>query len=73
MSKPRTATLVITKCSECPHLKVGPCYSLDGFDRGNDWSCALLGSVVVPFVERPSEEPKEVPASCPLLKPRRKP
>lgn len=67
----RTATLVIHKCGECPHHKVGPSYSLDGFDRGNDWTCSLLGSVIVSFVERPSEQPKEVPANCPLLKRKR--
>lgn len=72
MPKPLTVTLTITKCGECPHHKVGPCCSLDGFDRGNDWTCVLANREIAGFVERPSEHPKSVPSRCPLLKVRRK-
>lgn len=60
--------ITITKCGECPHHEVGPCYSMDGFDRGNDWRCKLANRELVGFVERPSEEPKTVPGWCPLRK-----
>jgi hypothetical protein len=61
--------LKVTKCGECPHHKVGPSYSMDGFDRGNDWTCQLAKQEIVPFVERPSEEPRGLPVWCPLRSP----
>lgn len=60
--------LKIENCSECPFLKVGPLYSLDGFDRGCDWTCSKTNKEVAGFIERPSEEPKEIPKWCPLPK-----
>ena len=64
----RKVTLKIAKCGDCPHHDVGMGYSLDGWDHGNDWKCKLTGKVIASFVERPSEEPKTIPKSCPLLK-----
>ena len=58
--------LKITKCGECPHHKVGPLYSLDGWDRGNDWTCKLANREIVGFVERPADIPSEPPKWCPL-------
>ena len=67
-----TATLTITKCGECPHHKVGNSYSIDGWDRGEDWTCGKTGKPLAGFVERPSDEPHEVPTWCPLIKKPRK-
>ena len=61
-------TLRIYKCGECPHHKVGQSYSLDGFDRGSDWTCTKANKEIAGFVERPSEEPTSVPTWCPLRK-----
>jgi uncharacterized repeat protein (TIGR04076 family) len=58
--------LTIKKCGDCPHHKVGSSYSLDGWDRGSDWTCTKAGKVIVPFVEWKREEPKGVPDWCPL-------
>lgn len=68
MAKLLVATLKITKCDECPHLDVGTSYSLDGFDRGNDWQCKKANRMIAQFVEwRESDKPKSIPAWCPLL------
>ncbi len=32
-------TIKIKSCKDCPFLKIGNSYSLDGWDRGEDWSC----------------------------------
>ncbi len=61
-----SVTLTITRCGQCPHHEVGPSYSLDGFDSGNDWKCSLAKRKIAGFVESPSEEPKTIPAWCPL-------
>lgn len=67
MPKRRIAVLRIEKCGDCPHVKYGDSYSFDGFDRGVDWKCGKKKlKVISVFVERPSEEPKEVPEWCPL-------
>lgn len=58
--------LKIHKCGECPHRRSGPLYSLDGFDRGCDWICTKAQRAIVEFVERTSDEPKAIPAWCPL-------
>jgi uncharacterized repeat protein (TIGR04076 family) len=63
-----TVSLTITRCGECPHHKVGSSYSLDGFDRGSDWTCVKANKVIESFVERPSQEPSSVPTWCPLRK-----
>jgi len=59
--------LRIEKCADCPHLKIGDSYSLDGFDRGSDWLCKKArNKEIVGFVERPRDEPKKPPGWCPL-------
>lgn len=63
-----SVALTITRCGDCPHHEVGHSYSLDGFDRGNDWRCKLANKEIAGFVERPSEHPKTIPAWCPLRK-----
>ncbi len=63
-----SVTLKITRCGECPHHKVGHGYSLDGFDHGCDWTCSLAKREIAGFVERSSQEPKEIPNWCPLRK-----
>ena len=65
-----SVTLTIHKCADCPHHRVGPSYSLDGFDRRNDWACAAAnGRELAGFVEWPSEGDKIVPPDwCPLRK-----
>lgn len=70
MSKAKPyVTLRINKCGECPHRQVGPSYSLDGFDRGEDWSCSLAKKTIAEFVEwRESDQPKTIPGWCPLRK-----
>ena len=60
--------LKIVSCGECPYHKVGPSYSFDGFDRGNDWHGTKADRVLASFVERPSEQPNSVPVWCPLRK-----
>jgi len=62
-----TVTLTITTCRCCPHVKEGPSYSLDGWDRGNDWTCQLTAKNVADFVERQSEV-IPIPKWCPLRK-----
>lgn len=64
---PDAVTLTIVRCEQCPHHEIGPSYSLDGFDRGNDWVCKLADKQLAGFVERPSEAKAIVPPSwCPL-------
>jgi hypothetical protein len=58
----------VRKCGECPHVEKGRTYSLDGFDRGSDWTCSKTGTQVGVFIERASEEPKQLPPNCPLPK-----
>lgn len=58
--------LTIVKCGDCPHHKIGPSYSLDGWDRGSDWTCKLTEQVIVKFCERHNDEPTSVPEFCPL-------
>ena len=58
--------LHIEKCQDCPHLEIGMSYSLDGFDRGSDWTCKKTGKEVASFVEWPSQAPKKIPSWCPL-------
>lgn len=60
------AVLRIKKCGDCPFLEVGSLYSLDGFDRGSDWRCVKKNKIISSFIERTSEEPKEIPEWCPL-------
>ncbi len=64
----RKVTLTIIECKHCPDVKIGISYSLDGFDRGCDWTCNHpTGSrTLATFVEKPSEEPK-IPEWCPRL------
>jgi hypothetical protein len=64
--KRKYVTLKIYKCAECPHLKKGPTYSLDGWDVGRDWTCEKCGKMVAGFVERVTQEPTEIPDWCPL-------
>jgi len=62
-------TLTITQCKQCPHLKISPTYSLDGFDRGRDWRCVKANKEIAGFVERPSEAAEiAIPKWCPLRK-----
>ena len=66
--KTRVAILRITNCEQCQHLEIGPSYSLDGFDRGNDWKCKRADREIAGFVEwRESDKPKTIPEWCPLL------
>jgi hypothetical protein len=67
---PNHVMLKIERCAECPHLRIGASYSLDGFDRGNDWNCDKAKREIAGFVERSSDEPKKIPAWCPLRKKR---
>lgn len=67
MARTRTVRLTIKKCRECPHVEIGMNYSLDGWDRGNDWKCKKADRTIASFVERPSDEPL-IPMWCPLAK-----
>jgi hypothetical protein len=58
-------TLKIEACAECPHLRIGAGYSLDGFDHGNDWSCNKAKRSIQKFVERDIEVTR-IPKWCPL-------
>ncbi len=63
----KSVTLKINHCRRCPHLEIGASYSLDGFDRGNDWRCKLADKEIAGFVERPSEADRiQIPGFCPL-------
>jgi len=63
-----SVTYTITTCRNCPHAKEGGSYSLDGFERGNDWFCKEYGGALIArFVERKSER-IEIPEWCPLRK-----
>jgi len=65
--KPHTVSLTIARCKDCPNLHVGRLYSLDGFDRGCDWTCTAANNrAVASFVEWPRDEPKTIPRWCPL-------
>lgn len=62
-------TLEIKNCSQCPFAKENASYSMDGFDRGNDWYCSKTRQKnnIVEFIERPSEWKNiEIPTWCPL-------
>jgi len=41
----------IESCKQCGYLDTGMSYSLDGFDRGNDWMCNKSKRLIVGFVE----------------------
>ena len=56
----------IKSCKECPHLKVGHSYSLDGFDRGEDWKCTNKNKTIMEFVEW--HDKPEIPKWCPFKK-----
>ena len=65
----------IEKCKDCPFFEVGPSYSFDGFDRGEDILCshpALKDKsererTLAFFVERDSERDSiKPPFFCPL-------
>lgn len=54
----------INSCKECPFFTLGSDYSLDGWDRGNDWFCRKKeNKMIASFVER-NEKP-DVPEWCP--------
>lgn len=63
-----TINLTITNCSQCPNCVGLGSYSLDGFDRGEDFKCNLTNKICGNFIERDSEWDKlEIPDFCPLL------
>ena len=57
--------LGMTHCKQCAFHSIGSSYSLDGFDRGNDWTCTKANKIIEGFVEW--REP-EIPKWCPLKK-----
>lgn len=61
-----SVNLKITSCRQCPFMKEGSSYSLDGFDRGNDWLCTKKDRVSAYFIERKDENPP-IPGWCPLI------
>ncbi len=65
--KKKLKTIKIENCTQCPHYHRGSYYSMDGWYRGYDGMCRLMGNkIVAVFIERPSQEPKSIPDSCPL-------
>ena len=64
----KTINLTITNCSQCPNCVGLGSYSLDGFDRGEDFKCNLTNKICANFIEKKSEWNKlEIPYFCPLL------
>jgi len=64
---PKSITITITSCRQCPFFKAGSSYSLDGWDRGYDWKCTSANRNIAEFVERQSEEDSiEIPEWCPV-------
>ena len=65
----KSVSLKITRCDQCPNLDTGMSYSLDGFDRGNDWKCkAANGKLIAGFVEWVNRDAPGIPDWCPLAK-----
>jgi hypothetical protein len=62
-------TIEIDSCRKCPFFKAGSSYSLDGFDRGYDWTCTSNNKTIAGFVESTQEEERiEIPEWCPEAK-----
>lgn len=55
----------IKNCSECPHLEKSNDYSMDGFDRGCDWTCRKVNKTIANFVEW--QDKIKIPSFCPYL------
>jgi hypothetical protein len=56
----------ITSCKQCPYFKEGYPYSLDGFDRGNDWECTKAKKQISGFVEWHEVNKIKIPDWCPI-------
>ena len=73
--------LVIETCKDCPNLGQERFYTADSWEHVTKWFCKktdrpksgttdrmphVENSNDIAFVERPSEEPKNIPFWCPL-------
>lgn len=47
----KTVKIEINTCKDCPFFKEGMDYSLDGWDRGSDWTCTKANKPIALFVE----------------------
>lgn len=57
----------IETCKECFKREVGPLYTTNGLDVGADWLCGAMDMrLIAEVVERPRDEPRDIPGWCPL-------
>ena len=66
----KTVKIEISSCKDCPFFKEGMDYSLDGWDRGSDWTCTKKNKMIASFVEW--HDKIEIPNWCPLTKEEKK-
>lgn len=64
--KKTKVTIEISSCKQCPFFRESSDYSLDGWDRGTDWSCgAKENKPIATFVEWHEAKKIEIPEWCP--------
>ncbi len=75
-----TVMLKIATCKDCPHLDTFRYLTADSFEHTMSWFCkktsrpkpargdwyAVKDSSLIAYVDRPSEEPNNIPDWCPL-------
>jgi hypothetical protein len=61
------AILRLENCRLCPYLRAMPDYTCDSWERPIKWMCKKRDDkIIARYIERTSEEPKDVPEWCPL-------